>query len=168
MTARAGVRKRTYVSRGMQIICCSAKMAFMGCWTVSSGSRGGTCAAPSCSTSKGMISQHHSRSYSKKKTPFVSPDFTACKHARVHHVGADQGGFGAVEALRQQLVRRRLVETDGSRFTGAVMLVEAESVASLERPLLPVWGLLSSSDSRVLPPGTQVLRSPEALAMVTM
>lgn len=30
----ARVRKGMYMSRGMQIICCSAKMAFMDCWTV--------------------------------------------------------------------------------------------------------------------------------------
>lgn len=30
----ARVRKGMYMSRGMQIICCSARMAFMDCWTV--------------------------------------------------------------------------------------------------------------------------------------
>lgn len=62
----------------------------------------------------------------------VSPDFTACKHARVHDVGADQGGFDAVEALRQQLVGQRLVETDGSEFAGAVILEEEKPVATSE------------------------------------
>lgn len=30
----ARVRKGMYIRRGMQIICCSASMAFMDCWTV--------------------------------------------------------------------------------------------------------------------------------------
>lgn len=52
----------------------------------------------------------------------ASPDFAACEHPRVHDVRANQGGFDAIHALRQQLVRQRLVETDGSKFTGAVIL----------------------------------------------
>lgn len=37
----ARVRKAMYIRRGMQIICCSAKMAFIDCCTVYRGSRGG-------------------------------------------------------------------------------------------------------------------------------
>lgn len=52
----------------------------------------------------------------------ASPDLAACEHPRVNDVGANQGGFDAIHALRQQLVRQRLVEPDGSKFTGAVIL----------------------------------------------
>lgn len=33
-STHARVRKGMYMRRGMQIICCSARMAFMDCWTV--------------------------------------------------------------------------------------------------------------------------------------
>lgn len=89
----------------------------------------------------------------------ASPDFAACEHARVHDVRAHQGGFHAIRALRQQLVRQRLVEPDGSKFTGAVILGEEGCQV----------GMSSGGVRMVHPTSTQaVLKSPRALATVTM
>lgn len=53
-----------------------------------------------------------------------SPDLAAFKHAGVYDVRADQSGLDAVDFLCKQLVCQWLVETNGSKFTGAVILKE--------------------------------------------